>query len=95
MRTQIATTFEQSRKLFESKLPGNTANCFANSDGTIIYDSDFYHPTPRPAWTLSALWGIVYQIYRKNRKVFALDTSMTPEKVFTILVNTIVKEFKS
>lgn len=93
MNRQIATTFEQSRKLFFSRLPGNTADCFANSDGTIIYDSDLYLPTPKPAWTLSALWGIVHQIYRKDRKVFSLDTSMEPEKVFSILVDTIVKEF--
>ena len=90
MKIQIATTFEQSRRLFESKLPGITADCFANSDGTMI---DGF--ASQPAWTLSALWGIVYQIYRKDRKVFALDTSMTPEKVFTILVDTIVNEFKS
>lgn len=94
MNRQIATTLEQSRKLFGSKLPGNTADCFANSDGTMIYDSN-YDPTRHVAWTLSALWGIVYQIYRKNLKVFALDTSMTPEKVITILVDTIVNEFKS
>ena len=94
MKTQIATTFEQSRRLFESKLPGITADCFANSDGTMIYDSNFTPPAPKPAWTLSALWGVVHQIYSKDRKVFALDTSMTPEKVITILVDTIVNEFK-
>ena len=93
MNRQIATTLEQSRKLFGSKLPGNTADCFANSDGTMIYDSNFTPPAPKPAWTLSALWGIVHQIYSKDRKVFSLDTSMEPEKVFSILVDTIVKEF--
>lgn len=93
MKTQIATTFEQSRKLFFSRLPRNTADCFANSDGTMIYDSNFTPPAPKPAWTLSALWGVVHQIYSKDRKVFALDTSMEPEKVFSILVDTIVKEF--
>lgn len=92
MKTQIATTFEQSRKLFFSRLPGNTADCVANSDGTMIYDGPAC-PVRRAAWTLSALWGIVHQIYRKDRKVFSLDTSMAPEKVFTILVDTIVKEF--
>ena len=94
MKTQIATTFEQSRKLFESKLPGNTADCIANSDGTMIYDGPLCS-VRRIAWTLSALWGVVHQIYSKDRKVFALDTSMAPEKVFTILVDTIVNEFKS
>lgn len=85
MRTQIATTKEESLELIEQGLNPNSADMYYTEDGTLIigrYEEAVTHNSNiTPAWSASALWDILPRQYVYPQEMCGYkEWSLTLEK---------------
>lgn len=85
MRTQIATTKEESLELVEQGLNPNSADMYYADDGTLMigrYEEALaFNHNILPAWSASALWDILPRQYVYPKDMFGSRVwSLTLEK---------------
>lgn len=94
---QIATTIEQSKRLLEAGVPKESADMrweqFPGLVPHLCYQPGvmpLIPPKVTPAWSLSALWSIIYDF----DKTYEFPTQLSAEELIETLVTTICYRYE-
>lgn len=93
--SQIATTKEQSGRLLTAGVPSDSADMQYNAVPTrngpsIELFVGEVTPNGWPAWSLSALWSIIYNL----DKTYEFQTELSAEELIETLVTTICYRYE-